>query len=420
LLAAALKAGGGRALFAVTPIAGALLVWFAFVAARALAGPLAGMMAALLVACSPIVLFQVVQPMNDVTTAMLWTAAFAALVSRRWATAGVCCGLALLVRPNLLPLGIIAGSYALLADLKTRSVRAALAFSAAALPFLMLVLWLNNALYGGPLRSGYGQLDQLFSATHLPTNAARYPQWLIQTQSVLVFLGLLAPWAVERSKRGAVWLGLALIGATVAIYLAYTPFDDWSYLRFLLPAVSLLIVLMSVAIARAAAAAGRPIAVVLVVLVAAALAIRGVAVARDRLAFQMTALEQRYRTAGMVARDRLPSGAAILTTWDSGAIRFHAHKEAIVWDALDAAWLDRALAWLSQHGYQPFILVESWEEPLFRERFAATSRVGKLDWPPKYEVDRAVRIYDPQDREKYMRGQPVVTEYVWPLLKSRK
>src|SRR4029077_3266726 len=40
LLAPAVKLGGRDALFAVTPVAGALLVWLAFLAGRALAGPL--------------------------------------------------------------------------------------------------------------------------------------------------------------------------------------------------------------------------------------------------------------------------------------------------------------------------------------------------------------------------------------------
>ena len=39
---------------------------------------------------------------------------------------------------------------------------------------------------------------------------------------------------------------LGLILATCFIYFLYTPFDDWSYLRFLLPAIALMIVLASV------------------------------------------------------------------------------------------------------------------------------------------------------------------------------
>jgi hypothetical protein len=96
-------------------------------------------------------------------------------------------------------------------------------------------------------------------------------------------------------------------------------------------------------------------------------------------------------------------------------VRFHARKEALVWEGLDPAWLDRSLQWLEQHGRQPFILVESWEELKFRQRFEDHSAVGKLDWPPKYEVDRVVRIYDPADRARYFRGERVNTEYLWPL-----
>ena len=110
LLAPLIAVGGFDAIFVLTPIAAALLVWLTFITGRALANPVAGAMAAVLVASSPSTLYQVVQPMNDVTTAALWMATFVALLSRRWALAGACCGLALLVRPNLLPLALIAAA----------------------------------------------------------------------------------------------------------------------------------------------------------------------------------------------------------------------------------------------------------------------------------------------------------------------
>jgi hypothetical protein len=229
-----------------------------------------------------------------------------------------------------------------------------------------------------------------------------------------------APFTVDRSRRPAIWLGLGLAASTAAIYFAYTPFDDWSYLRFLLPAITIATVLMAVALSSLAfALAGRRSSVWAYPLVALTLllAFNGVSVARQRLAFQMSALEQRYRSAGMVVRDRLPPSAVVLTTWDSGAVRFHSRREAVVWDALDPEWLDRALDWLSQHGHPPFIMVESWEEPRFRARFAGHAASGNLDWPARYEVDRVVRIYDPRDREKFLSGQRIVTDYIWPLAK---
>src|SRR5262249_49137857 len=158
---------------------------------------------------------------------------------------------------------------------------------------------------------------------------------------------------------------------------------------------------------------GRTAGTVVVGAILLLVAAYSVRAAHDRLAFTLNALEQRYRSAGLVVRDTLPPTAAILTTWDSGAIRFHAGKDAIVWEALDPSWLDRAVAWLAAHNRPPYIVLESWEEAGFRSRFASHSPLGNLDWPPKYEVDRTVRIYDPQDRARYWRGERVTTEYVW-------
>jgi hypothetical protein len=422
LLAPVVKAGGPNALFAVTPVAGALLVWLTFFAGRALAGPLAGAMAAVLVAASPTVLYQVVQPMNDVTTSALWMAVFVALISRRWTAAGVCCGLALLVRPNLLPLAAVAGIYVLQVESPESKVQrpwpaGGLMFALGAIPFVGLVLWLNAALYGGALRTGYGQVGNLFSLSVIPANAARYGRWLVEAQTPFPLLAVFAPFLVDRERRPAVVLALALAVTITLIYFAYTPFDDWSYLRFLMPALALSLVLASACVATLASIVGGRMGVLVAAAVAVAIAVFSLRAADDRLAFRLQALEQRYRSAGIVARDHLPDAAVVLTAWDSGAIRFHARKEAVVWEGLDPAWLDKGLDWLVQHGHPPYVLLESWEEPAFRTRFSSHSAVGRLDWPPRYEVDRVVRIYDPSDRARYLRGERVVTEYLWPLRK---
>jgi hypothetical protein len=417
LLAPLITIGGLDAIFILTPIAGALLVWLTFVAGRAIAGPLAGAMAAVLVAASPALLYQVVQPMNDVTTAALWMASFAALLRRRWMLAGVCCGLALLVRPNLLPLAVVAGLSVVIRD-RGLGIRSVTRFVVAAVPFGLLVLWLNNSLYGSPFRTGYGQLGDLFGLSVVPLNASRYFGWLVETQTPFPLLAFAAPFVVAREKRRDAVLAIGLILATCFIYFIYTPFDDWSFVRFLLPAIALMIVLASAVAVHALTRVlprhpGAPALIVSVI--TAGLAIFCVRTAGDRLAFDMKHLEQRYRSAGLVVRDRLPENAVVLSVWDSGAVRFHGRKEALTWAGLDPAWLDRAVAWLEEHGHTPYILVESWEEPAFRSRFGNQSDIGKLDWPPKYEIDRVVRIFDPKDRARYDRGENVETEYLWPL-----
>ncbi len=248
LLAPLVAAGGLDGVFVLSPIAGAVLVWCTFVAARRIAGPAAGAAAAALIAASPAMLYQVVQPMNDVTTAALWMAAFAALTGRRWVLAGACCGLALLVRPNLLPLAVVAAIGLLIKGVLIKDQGAVLRFGIAAAPFGLLVLVLNDALYGSPFRTGYGQVNRLFDVSLVPSNAARYLGWLVETHTFFPLLAIAAPFVVPREKRGEVWLALALIGATMLIYFMYTPFDDWSYLRFLLPAIALMLVCASSAV----------------------------------------------------------------------------------------------------------------------------------------------------------------------------
>ena len=296
-------------------------------------------------------------------------------------------------------------------------------FGLAAAPIAGIVLWLNAELYGSPFRTGYGQLGHLFSVSVIPLNAARYFQWLVETHTPFPLLAFAAPFVVAREKRMYAVLAIGLALATCAVYLLYTPFNDWTYLRFLLPAIALMLVLAAAVFvqlvkyvvsgfswtARSFSRSAVPAAM------AAAIAVFCVRTAADRLAFNLQFLEQRYRSAGIIVRDRLPENAVVLSVWDSGAVRFHGRKEALAWAGLDPAWLDRSLSWLDAHGYAPYILVESWEEPAFRDRFGSNSDVGKLDWPPKYEIERVVRIFDPKDRARYVGGENVSTEYLWPL-----
>jgi hypothetical protein len=434
LLAPLIVVGGRDAIFVLTPIAGAVLVWLTFVAGRAIANPIAGAMAAVLIASSPATLYQVVQPMNDVTTAALWIATFGALVARRHAIAGVCCGVALLVRPNLLPLAAVAVLATGIREWRSgrtlgggaaafTGFKPPLIFGVTALPFALAVLWLNHALYGSPFRTGYGQLEHLFGASVFPLNVSRYFRWLVETHTPFPLLAFAAPFLLAREKRADVGLATGLILTTCFIYFLYTPFDDWSFLRFLLPAIALMVVLASAvcvaaferAFRRHPPARARYYALLPCAGVTAAIALFCLRTADDRLAFDLRFLEQRFRSAGIVVHERLPHNAVVLSVWDSGAVRFHGRKEALTWTGLDPAWLDRSMSWLEEHGYAPYILVESWEEPAFRNRFASFSDLGKLDWPPKYEIDRVVRIFDPKDRAKYDRGERIDTEYLWPL-----
>ncbi|PYR71243.1 MAG: hypothetical protein DMF88_00395 [Acidobacteria bacterium] len=97
------------AIFLVVPLFGALLVWATYRLSSRFS-PDVGLASALLVACSPAFLFQLMQPMSDVPAAALWVFAAVCATSRSRRAplmAGFATSAAILVRPNLLPLGVV-------------------------------------------------------------------------------------------------------------------------------------------------------------------------------------------------------------------------------------------------------------------------------------------------------------------------
>jgi hypothetical protein len=147
-------------------------------------------------------------------------------------------------------------------------------------------------------------------------------------------------------------------------------------------------------------------------IVAVILGVWGVRAAVEHQAFQLQPMEGRYRQAAELVRDRLPANAVLITVWESGGMRFHAGREIVMWDSLDPAWLDRSITWLKSKGLQPYVLLERREEPDFRERFRDQSDLGRLDWPPRFDVNRQVRIFDPDDRARYLAGESYPTENI--------
>jgi hypothetical protein len=419
-------AGGPPAAFAVVPFFGVALILAAY-AVGSRYGARVGVAAALLTACSPVFLYQVVQPMSDVPAAALWLLALAAAsgTGRRHALwSGLATGAAILVRPNLVPLGVPIGLFLLLRPEYTarRRLRAAMTYAAASAPGCLAVAAVQHAYFGSPLTSGYGSFEALFGVANVWPNLQRYSAWLWQTHTPLIALAATAPVVVPGALTA---LLAAMIAVNVALYLPYIQFEDWSFLRFLLPTlplVSILVVAALDALVGRALSAGRTarqaapyrahgsvqrtvVAVVSVVL--AGLLVRE---AVDRQAFRLRTLESRFERAGVYVRNRLPPNALVLTSWQSGSVRFYGERKTLVWTALDPSWLGRAVAFARTRGYEPYFLLERWEEPLFRERFRGTPD-GALDWPPAAEIGGQVRIYRPGDRDRYLKGTAAPTEY---------
>ena len=411
VMAAFAVAGGAGAVFLVVPLFGALLIWATWVVGARF-GPRVGLASALAAACSPIFLFQLVQPMSDVPAAALWMLAVAAVTGTRAhapALGGLVSGAAILMRPNLFPLAIPLAMFVLWRPERAwrDRLRGTAMFAACAVPGCAAVAAIQYAFYGSALSSGYGSLDTLFGLDRVAPNAARYLAWLSEGHTLVWVVAGAAPFLLPGALTR---LCLALALTNLACYLPYIVFDDWSYVRFLLPTIPILVILVIASLDAACRRWAPATARAAVAMAALVLAVTWAGEARERQVFRLHLLEARYERAGTFVDRRLPPNAAVITSWQSGSVRYYSGRPTLVWDGLDPAWLDRAIRYLRVRGFEPFLLFETWEEPLFRRRFA-TSPLGALDWPPAAEVASRVRIYRPEDRERYLRGTQPATEY---------
>jgi hypothetical protein len=372
--------------FLAVPLCAALTVWLTFLLGRRTAGPWVGILSAVFVATSPVVVFQSMTPMSDVPAAALWTgAALAALgTTRRSALAtGLWTAAGLLVRPNLpvIPLVLLV-HLAASSQGRERWIRIAL-FSAAVAPAALAIAALNTAWYGAPWNSGYGAAAQLYSFSTIVPNLARYPVWLWQSQSPVVLLALLP--LLPRFRRDAfqpaVRLFAALFIATLFSYLVYFRFEEWWYLRFLLPAIPALFVLMStglVAIGRRLPAPwGRAaVAAVTILLVAYT--------ARFNIGHGMfgplKAGERRYADVGAYIQRALPPNAVIFSVQQSGSVRYYGGRMTIRWDLIDRDWTGRAAGEVERLGLHPYMVIEDWELPQMRGWFGLGPD-APVPWP---------------------------------------
>ena len=425
---------GEPAVFFVVPVLGAVAVWLTYVLGRMVYGSVTGLTAALLLASSPIFLFQLMQPMSDVPVTAWWLAAIVLTLkgasrnavpgqsgSRALVLlAGLAASAAVLTRPNLAPLALVLAAFA---ALRSRSmaqgfVRATI-FVLGALPGIVAAGMVQNTLYGSPFLSGYGEATDLFAWSNVWTNVMRYSRWLWETQTFVVLAAVAAPVLMTRARNGGVdraaaWLLLITALAIVWAYLLYSPFDDWYYLRFLLPALPLVLILtagVSLTLIRHFPKWSRA---GLWVVMSTLLVSIYVETAEARQIFELRHFERRYIDVARFVSSALPTNAIVLATQHSGSLRYYANRTTLRWDWIEPAWLDRSLEFLRERGFAPYIVLEDWEEPGFRARFAGSSRIGELDWPPRAQVHRGpyVRLYDPADREVFLSGAPVVTEQI--------
>lgn len=407
LMALPHAAGGATAAAWVVTLAAALAVWATGHMATRFAGGIAGVIAAVAIATSPVFLFQSVQPMSDVPVTAAWMLTWLLLCPRRDQPlglsflAGIACASAVLIRPNLAPLAAVP-LFAI-----GFNIRRLVVFSTPIALAGLALMWLQWQWYGSPLRSGYGSADELFTLANIGANAARYSSWLVTTSPLLLAApaGIWLAWRQPPIKALAVFAALV-----VAAYLVYAVFDVWSYLRFLLPAMAVAAVFAAIAIAAALRRLPAPMRAMATLVVILGVAAHGIAQARALETFRLADQQRRVAQVANFLSTTLPADAVIVSGEQSGALRYYTGRSILRWDAASPGALAAALAALNAAGRPVVVALDAWEHEPFRARFGGLPAVS-LEWPSVFDAGTShrTRVWRLSDRDRFLRGEHVQT-----------
>ena len=376
LMALFLVGGGPAAVFWVVPLTGAVAVWATYRLGARLGGPAAGAVAAVLLLVSPPFLEMVTQPMSDVPATAFWALALVAALDNRSLAAGAAGAVALLIRPNLAPLAAVPAALLALepGGRPTRLAIFGAAVAAAAIAFAAL----NAFYFGSPLQSGYGSLQDLYDAGRIGPNLLRYGWWLLLTETPLVLIGLAAPWSARTPpERTRAWL-VAVVWpvATLALYLPYFAFDEWFYLRFLLPGYAGLFAGLGMVVVRRGVRAR----------IAAAI------VACCSLAFAVAAgalgnyAEHRRFARSVAYVESLPGDPVILSNGYSGTLHYYTGRDVLRFEVLDGPAMNDAIADLARRGRDVYFVGDRFEFEQIDELLRASPAIAPLDRAPRFDL----------------------------------
>jgi len=401
LMAVGIRLTGAIGPYLVVPISAGLFVWFTFCLGRRAAGPIGGLVAAIVAATSPIVLFQSLWPMSDVPAGALWTGAIVGALgtSRRSALlGGLSAAIGLFVRPNLPLLAVVLALWIFAsARGRERYVRAAI-FCAPILPVVFSIAALNAMWYGSPFTSGYGRTADIYALANVWPNLQRYPVWLWHSQSPWILVSLLSAVAFVRPwpGRSAVALAWIFFLATAGSYIAYSQFEEWWYLRFLLPGLGAFYVLMAVGLTILAGLVARPWGKISAAVIVLLIVKSTTGFALDKSIFgPLKRSEHRYADVAEFINHALPENAVVLAMQHSGNVRIWGGRLTLRYDFIDPEWAPRVVPELEQEGLHPYLTIDDWEEPDVK-RHLGLAADRPLPWPyiARMRDSGGVTIYD--------------------------
>lgn len=397
-MAALVTLAGQSGAYLVVPLMAGVVVWSTYKLARRLTSAGPALLTAACVFCSPVFLFQMMQPMSDVPVTGWWLLAIAlgTIGSKPSAIgAGLAASAAIVTRPNIVPVVVPVAAFVALANENARRATRVLLFAGACVPGILVVAALNRLFYGSALASGYGSLGSIYQGGEAAANAWQYVVWLWQTHSIYVFIPCVLPVLALRgnARPGAAlrfcWCALAFMAVLLACYVLYLRFDHWTYLRFLLPGIPLLMIAAAVILADLLTGVGRTARVAVFSLIAALVPFAYVHTASKGDSFALKAgFRHVFEDAAIFAATTLPPNAVFISVVESGSLRHYARRLTLRFDLIRRDQADPLIAYLKSRGLLPYAALERGEVAEFRQRFDGTAMgrsaadAGALRLPP--------------------------------------
>jgi len=401
LMALALVAGPCGPYF-VIPICGAMFVWFTWRLGERAAGGITGVLSALVLTTSPVVLYQNLIPMSDVPAGAFWTAGLWFAFGKRWRdtiAAALCTAIGLLIRPNLFALCAVPLLQVILTNRDRQWWLRVAVFCIPLAPVAVGIAALNTYYFGAPTNSGYGPTSELYNWSNVWPNLKLYGSWLWQSESpgVLIALVPLVPPVMRWVDRKVVGICALMCTVTFACYVSYSQFEVWWYLRFLLPAGGAFAVLIAAGFTGLARAFPRPYGQVVAAAALAVFVVARASFAGDKGLFgsSLRAAERRYIEVGEFVEEHLPENAALFSMQHSGSLRFYSGRLTLRYDWVQKEWARDVPAAVERAGYHPFLVIDDLETNDVRREWGLPED-QPLPWPVRARMRElgGVTVFD--------------------------
>ncbi len=341
--------GGPNAVFFVAPVAGLITLLLVYRLAGLWYDRETALFATALAAWNPLLITYAKQPMSDGPAAMWMTLALLLALRTSAVTAfaaGLAAGAAVITRPALL---IAAALVPLIARRGDASWRRAATCGAALAIGVIAQAAIQQHLFGSPFATGYGATSVLFSVENVVTNAGIFAKHLWTIGGPLWILGLALGVIAARPEPRSTPL---LILAAVALpYLLYLPFDHWETLRYLLPGLVPVTVLVADGLMHLARWPRHRIATAAITcaLLAATMGWSEYLLRRSSV-WEVSALEARYPLAGEWVNVNTPPDSVVLANQHSGSLRWYGKRQTLRWDFIAPGDLVTVVGDLESHG----------------------------------------------------------------------